>query len=134
MKKKILFVVSLLFALMFINAGLNMFFHYMPMPKDMPEKMATLMKDFMEIGWLLPLLGVSMVIGGILCIPGKTRALGAIIIFPMMVGIVLTHIVNAPDGLGMAIVLMAINLWIIFENRAKYMHMICEDKDTDSAS
>jgi uncharacterized membrane protein YphA (DoxX/SURF4 family) len=124
MKNKILFVVSLLFGLMFINAGLNMFLHYMPMPKDMPEKMTTLMKDFMEIGWLMPLVGVAMLVGGILCIPGKTRALGAIIIFPMMVGILLTHALNDPHGVVMALVLMAINLWIIFENRAKYMPMV----------
>jgi uncharacterized membrane protein YphA (DoxX/SURF4 family) len=124
MKQKILFIVSLLFGLMFINAGLNMFLHYMPMPKDMPEKMATLMKDFMEIGWLMPLVGVSMIVGGILCIPGKTRALGAIIIFPMMIGIVLTHLINAPNGLVMALVLMAINIWIIIENSRKYMPMI----------
>jgi putative oxidoreductase len=124
MKNKILFLVSLLFGLMFINAGLNMFLHYMPMPKDMPEKMTTLMKDFMEIGWLMPLVGVAMLVGGILCIPGKTRALGAIIIFPMMVGILLTHALNDPHGVVMALVLMAINLWIIFENRAKYMPMV----------
>jgi putative oxidoreductase len=124
MKKKILFIFSLLFGLMFINAGLNMFFHYMPMPKDMPEKMVTLMKNFVGIGWLMPLLGVSMVVGGLLCIPGKTRALGAIVIFPIMVGIALTHAINDPHGLGMAIVLMAINIWIIIENRAKYIPMI----------
>ncbi len=33
MKNKILFVVSLLFGLLFINAGLNKFFNYMPVPK-----------------------------------------------------------------------------------------------------
>ena len=43
MKNKILFVVSLLFGLMYINAGLNKFLNYMPMPKDMPEKMLKVM-------------------------------------------------------------------------------------------
>jgi putative oxidoreductase len=124
MKNKILFVVSLLFGLMFINAGLNMFLHYMPMPKDMPEPMANFMKVMMELGWFMPLLGLSMLLGGILVIPGKTRALGAIIIFPMLVGILLIHIFNSPKELIMALVLMAINLWIIYENREKYMPMI----------
>jgi putative oxidoreductase len=62
MKKKILFIFSLLFGLMFINAGLNMFFHYMPMPKDMPEKMVTLMKNFVGIGWLMPLLTIPAIL------------------------------------------------------------------------
>jgi putative oxidoreductase len=124
MKKKVLFVISLLFGLMFINSGLNKLFHYMPMPDDMPESMMKLMNSFIEIGWLMPLLAVAEVIGGILCITNKYRALGAIIIFPIMVGILLTHIVNAPSGLPIALVLMAINLWVIIENRDKYMPMV----------
>jgi uncharacterized membrane protein len=38
MKPKILFVLCLLVGLLFVNAGLDKFFHYMPVPKDMPEK------------------------------------------------------------------------------------------------
>jgi putative oxidoreductase len=54
----------------------------------------------------------------------KFRALGAIIIFPVMIGILLTHIINAPSGLPLAIILLAINLWVIIENREKYLPMI----------
>ena len=124
MKKKILFAVSLLFGLMFINAGLNKFFNYMPMPKDLPESMMKVMRAFMEISWLMPLIAVAEIVGGVLFITNKYRALGAIIIFPIMIGILLTHIINAPSGLPIAIVLLAINLWVIIENREKYMPMI----------
>lgn len=124
MKKKILFVISLLFGLVFINAGLNKFFNYMPMPKDLPENMIKVMTAFMEIGWLMPLIAVAEIIGGVLFITNKYRALGAIIIFPIMIGILLTHIVTAPSGLPLALVLLSINLWVIIENREKYMPMI----------
>jgi uncharacterized membrane protein YphA (DoxX/SURF4 family) len=124
MKKKILFVVSLLFGLMFINAGLNKFFNYMPVPKDMPENLMKLMSAFMQIGWLLPLIAVAEIVGGILFITNKFRALGAIIIFPVLVGIVLTHSIDAPSGLPLALVLLAIELWVIIENWSKYLHMI----------
>ena len=124
MKAKILFVLCLLFGLMFINAGLNKFFNYMPMPKDMPESMTKVMAAFMEIKWLMPLTGAVEVIGGILIIFRKYRALGAIIILPVMVGILLTNIVNAPSGLPIALIMMAINVWVIIENRAKYLPMI----------
>lgn len=96
----------------------------MPMPKDMPESLMNLMQTFMQITWLMPLIAVAEIVGGILVITSKYRALGAIIIFPVMVGIVLTHIINAPSGLVIALVLFAINLWIIIENRAKYLPMI----------
>lgn len=124
MKQKILFGVCLLFGLMFINAGLNKFFNYMPMPEDMPESMTKLMAAFMQISWLMPLVAVAEIIGGILFIIPKFRALGAIIVFPVMVGILLTNIINAPSGLPIALVLLAINLWVIFENREKYFPMV----------
>ena len=124
MKKKILFGVSLLLGLIFINSGLNKFFNYMPMPKDMPEKMMKVMGAFMEIGWLFPLIAVAEITGGVLFITGKFRALGAIILFPVLVGILLTHILIAPSGLPLAIVLWGIELWVIIENREKYLPMI----------
>jgi uncharacterized membrane protein YphA (DoxX/SURF4 family) len=124
MKKKILFVVSLLFGLMFINSGLNKFFNYLPVPKDMPESMMKLMGAFMEIKWLMPLIAVAEIVGGILFITNKFRPLAAIIIFPVMSGIVLTHIMYAPSGLPIALALLAINLWVIIENRQKYQPMI----------
>ncbi len=124
MKKKILLAVSILFGLMFINSGLDKFFHYMPMPENMPENMMKTMNAFVEIGWLLPLVAAAEITGGLLFITNKYRALGAIIIFPVMIGILLTHIYIAPSGLPLALVLLAINLWVIFENRDKYLPMV----------
>ncbi len=124
MKNKILFGISLLFGLMFINAGLNKFFNYMPVPEDLPGEMLKVLEAFMTIGWLMPLVAVVEIIGGLLYIFPKTRALGAIVILPVLVGILLTHIVNAPSGLPIAIVLLLINLWVLFENRDKYSAII----------
>ncbi len=124
MKNKIIFVLSLLFGLMFINAGLNKFFHYMPMPTNMPQKMVDTFNAFITIGWLMPLVGVVEILGGILFIIPKTRALGALVVFPVMVGILLTNTITEPSGLPIALVLLAINLWVIFENKHKYLPII----------
>lgn len=124
MKKKIVFGVSVLFGLMFINSGLNKFFNYMPMPDELPENLMKVMTAFMEIGWLMPLIAIAEIVGGLLFITNKYRALGAVIVFPVMVGILLTHIITIPSGLPIALVLLAINLWVIFENRQKYLPMI----------
>jgi uncharacterized membrane protein YphA (DoxX/SURF4 family) len=124
MKKKIITIISILFGLLFINSGLNKFFNYMPMPKDMPEQMMKVMQAFMQIGWLLPLVAVAEIVGGILFMIPRFRALGAIVILPVMAGIVLTHIFILPSGLPMAIILLAIEIWVIIENRNKYLAMI----------
>ncbi len=96
----------------------------MPMPKEMPENMMKVMGAFMEIGWLMPLIAIVEIIAGVLVITNKFRALGAVMLFPITVGVLLTHMVNILFGLPVAIVLMLINLWIIIENREKYLPMI----------
>lgn len=124
MKSKIQFVLCLLMGLMFINAGLDKFFHYMPMPKDMPEQMLKVMAAYKEIGWLMPLVGAVEVIGGLLFIIPRTRPLGAIVILPVLTGILLANISTAPSGLPIVFVLIAILLWVIIDNREKYLPMI----------
>jgi putative oxidoreductase len=124
MKRKILFIVSLLFGLVFINSGLNKFFNYMPVPKDLPAGMLNIMGAFMTIKWLMPLIAIAEIVGGILFITNKYRALGALIIFPVMIGILLTHIIDYPSGLPIPLVLFAILIWVIIENRSKYSPMI----------
>ncbi len=96
----------------------------MPMPENMPEKMTKAMAAFTEIGWLMPLVGVAEVVGGLLLIFPRTRALGALICFPIMVGIALTNMVQDTSGLPLVAILLAILGWIMYENRAKYLPLI----------
>ncbi len=124
MKSKILTIISVLFGLMFINAGLNKFFNYMPMPDDLPEAMVEMSTAMMQVGWLMPLIAIVEILGGLLIISNKFRAVGAIVIFPIMIGILLTHITVAPSGLPLAIILFAILFWIMYENRVRYMALI----------
>ncbi len=124
MKNKILFALCLLAGLMFINAGLDKFLHYMPIPKEMPEKIVRTGKAFMEIGWLMPLVGATEIIGGLLLISARTRALGAIVLLPVLVGILLANISMSPSGLPIVFALIAIIIWTIVDNREKYLPMI----------
>ncbi|MDQ0592439.1 putative oxidoreductase [Chryseobacterium ginsenosidimutans] len=119
------FILSLLFGLMFINAGLNKFFNYMPMEKPTPEQMKVF-AAFGELYWLMPLIGIVEIVGGLLFIFPKTRALGAIVILPVMVGIVL-HVFSIDKstmGMSIAGILFLINLWIIVDNKEKYKALV----------
>ena len=118
--KTIFFV---LFALMFINAGLDKFLHYMPMPEMTPE-MKPVFEAFGTLSWLTPLTGVIELVAGILILFPKTRALGAIMILPVMVGILCHNATFMPSGLLIAGVLFLINLWMIGDNWKKYQTMV----------
>jgi uncharacterized membrane protein YphA (DoxX/SURF4 family) len=126
MKDKILLGLCVLFGLMMVNSGLNKFFWYMPMPdmSTFPQEVQDAMNGLMATKWILPLVAIVEIVGGILIAIPKTRALGAIVILPVTAGILVHHGVLDPKGSAMAVVLMAINLWAIIENKEKYMPMI----------
>lgn len=124
MKNKIIFVVCLLFGLLFINSGLNKFFNYMPVPADMPAPTMKMVMAIASISWLLPLIAVAEIAGGVLYIIPRFRALGAAIITPVLAGIVLAHTTVAKEGLPIALVLLAIHIWVIVENREKFLPLI----------
>jgi uncharacterized membrane protein YphA (DoxX/SURF4 family) len=110
---------------MFINAGLNKFLNYMPMEKPTPEQME-LFAAFEKIFWLMPLVGAVEIVSGLLFIFPKTRALGAIVILPVMVGIVI-HVFTmdqSPIGMSIAGVLFLINIWMIIDNKEKYRALL----------
>ncbi|WP_419869516.1 MauE/DoxX family redox-associated membrane protein [Chryseobacterium sp. CT-SW4] len=119
------FILCFLFALTFINAGLNKFVHYAPSPK-LTEEQAKVFAAFEEIGWLLPLVGAIEIIGGVLFIFPKTRALGAIMILPVMIGIVLHNLYRDPStsGIIISVILFLINIFAIWDNRKKYKVLI----------
>lgn len=123
-KAIILTVLCALTGLMFINAGLDKFLHYMPMPKDMPEKMIKAGMALMEVGWIMPLAGAAEILGGALLIFPRTRALGALVLIPVLAGILLTNIMMAPSGLPIVAVILIVIGWAMYENRAKYLPLI----------
>lgn len=109
---------------MFINAGANKFFNYIPIPANLPAKMIKLNLAMLEIGWLMPLIAIVEIVGGLLFIFKKFRPFAAIMLFPVMVGILLTHILYDRSTLPIVIVLLVIQLWVIIDNREKYLPMI----------
>lgn len=122
--KKVFSVLYVLMGLLFINGGLNKFFNYMPPPDNLPEPMVKDFMAIMEISWLMPLLGTGEILGGLLIIIPKTRALGALVLFPIVVGILLTHIFVEPTGLPIALVIVALMGKLIYDNRAKYLQLL----------
>ncbi|UII29585.1 DoxX family protein [Fulvivirga ulvae] len=123
MKNKIILVLSILFGLMMVNSGLNKFFNYMPMP-EMPEQMMAIFGALLTVKWLMPLVALVEIVGGVLIAIPKTRALGAIVLLPVMAGIVIHHLTHDVAGVGMGLVLFFINAWVIIENREKYLPMV----------
>lgn len=120
-------ILYILFGLMFINAGLNKFFNYLPLPELSPEEVK-FFTAFTSIVWLMPLVAIIEIVGGILFILKKTRPLGAIFILPVMIGILVHHVITDQSRLILSLVLMAINVLALADNWAKYQGLLEDDK------
>jgi len=49
----------------------------MPQPSDTPEGAMKMFKSMIQISWLVPVIGIIEILGGILLTIKKIRALGA---------------------------------------------------------
>ncbi len=124
MKNKLLQISSVIFGLLLIHGGLDKFFSFLPVPPDLSFELRQDLAALQEIRWLLPLIGSAEILGGLLLLFPRTRALGALIIFPVMVGVLLTHIFVDPAQLPTALVIWLILAWILFEHRKKYLPIL----------
>ncbi|SMG47010.1 DoxX protein [Marivirga sericea] len=122
MKTKILTGLAILVGLMLVNSGLNKFLNYMPM--EMAEDATAIINSFIASKWLWPLVAMVEISGGILFALPKTRALGAIVLLPVTIGILLFNLTWTPSTAPVAAVILAVNIWAIVEARKQYTPLI----------
>jgi putative oxidoreductase len=114
---------AIILGLAMVIFGADKIFHFMPMPELTPAQIA-FFGNFMAITWLRPLVAIGEILGGLALIYPKTRALGAVMLFPILLGILSHNLTMDMSGIVMGGPLFAILAWIIYDNRAKYMPMI----------
>lgn len=75
-ESKILKIACILCGLMLINLGLNIFFRYMPMPQ-MSKELMSVFGLLMHVKWLLPLVFIIEIVGGIRIILSTSKGTGS---------------------------------------------------------
>lgn len=115
-------ILCILFGVGMIIFGANKFLNFIPAPKLTPEQQ-DIFGAFMKIGWLMPLVALAEIFGGLLVAIPKTRAVGALVMLPIIVGILAHHLHHDPAGIGAGAVFALIELWILFENKDKYAQL-----------
>jgi putative oxidoreductase len=124
MKRKMVNILAGLLGLLILNGGLNKLFHYMPIPDDLDPEVIKDMNALNEIVWLMPLIAVAEIFGSVLFIIPRTRALGILILFPVLIGALLSHIFVDLGSLGMILLIWLFIIWMIYENRRKYLSLL----------
>ncbi len=110
-------VVRLLLGLMFVVFGANAFLQFMP-PPEMTGPAGDFIKA-MGITGYLQAVAVFQIAGGLLLLFGRV-ALGLLLLGPIIVNIVLFHVFMERGGIGMAVAVGALALFLLWSQRSAY--------------
>ena len=124
MARRLYLLLSIIYGGMLASTGINKLLpkksKILPMPEMLPEAKRTI-KALVESGWIWDLVGISQIIGGLILIHPRFRALGSIVLLPVNIGIFLFHLIeDAPERIPMTVVILVINLLFIYIERKKY--------------
>lgn len=111
-------ILSVLFGAAMIIFGANKFFNFIPMPELTPHQ-AEIFGAFGKIGWLMPMVALAEILGGLLVLFPKTQAIGTLVLLPIILGIMAHHIHHDPAGLATGIGFGLVEVWILLVNRKK---------------
>ena len=109
-------IARLLLGLIFLVFGLNGFLHFIPMPP--PKGLAAQQFGgaiFASHYWVV-VFGIQ-VIGGVLLLANRFVPLALVLLGPVIVNIFFFHVLMAPEGIPLAIVVVV--LWVILAVRYK---------------
>jgi putative oxidoreductase len=109
---------AILLGLLFAGFGIAYFLKLMPAPKDLNADEVSFMTLFGSTGYLTFVKVCEVVFGILLLIP-RTRALGLILIAPIVVNIACYEIF-IHKGAGIGVALLVLNALGIFLNKEKY--------------
>jgi putative oxidoreductase len=111
--KIVTIIARVLLGLIFVVFGLNGFLHFIPMPPPDESTVSKFSQILMSTGFMT-LVFLCQIVGGLLVLLGFFVPLGLTILTPVIVNIFLVHALMAPSGLPMAILVAALDLFLIW--------------------
>ena len=112
-------IVRILMGLMFLFASIVVLFKLMPQP-ELKGSVKVFNEGIAASVYLMPLIKVIELLCGIAFITGRFVTLATVVIFPIILNILLYHAFLAPEGLPIAIFLLAGDLFLAYAYRRNY--------------
>lgn len=112
-------ITRVLIGLLLVFSSVMVLFKLAPQP-ELHGNMKILMDGFVASVYIMPVVKVIELLCGIAFLAGRYVALAAVVIFPIVVNIVLVHVFLAPEGIAMAVFLLAGNLFLAYAHRKNY--------------
>ena len=116
-------IVRLLMGALFLFASIAGLFHLMPQP-ELKGNAKLYMDGMTASGYFITLLMGTELACGLAFVTGRFVPLATVVIFPVTLNILFYHIYVAPEGLPVAIPLLAANLFLAFACRKHYRALL----------
>lgn len=114
-----------LLGLIFAVMGLNGFLYFLPQPSTpIPQAAVAFLGALAATGYMVPLSSGTQVIVGVLLLTNRFVPLALALIAPVIVNIVAVHVFLAPSGLPVAMVVLALELYLAWTYRQAYRPML----------
>ena len=126
-------IARLLFGACWLVYGLNGFLDFIPQPKDpMPERATALFQGLMGSGYMMQLISGTEILAGVLLVSGLFVPLALAIMAPIIVNIVAFHLYANRTGIEIALVVLAIELFLAFAYRKAFAGVLSPRYDDGS--
>lgn len=103
--------------------GLNGFLHFLPMPPTAGPA-GDFLGALFATGYMFPLIKGTEVVAGALLLANRFTPLALALLAPVLVNIVAFHALLAHGGLGLPLVLLALELYLAYAYRNAFSPML----------
>lgn len=110
--------------LIYFVFGLNFFFQFIPMPASIPEPLMKFSTALMETGYFMQFVKIVEVACGALLLMNLFTPLALVILAPITLNILLVHTFLDKSGLIMALVILAVHVFLGMVNLDSYKGML----------
>ncbi|MGI8508840.1 MAG: DoxX family protein [Gemmatimonadaceae bacterium] len=118
-------VARILMGLLFLVVGLNGFLNFIPQPSTpMPDVALAFMGVLMKTRYMLPLIAGTEAIVGVMLLSNRFVPLALVLLAPVVVNIFAFHLFLVPSGLGVAAVVVVLEIYLAWTYRNAYGPML----------
>lgn len=114
-------IIRVLLGVTMLLFGLNGFLHFMPNP---PANQSMGMFIGAATGYLFPLVAIVEVVCGVFLLLKLYLPFTNLILFAFLIHPFLAHLFLEPAGIGLAAISIAMNIFLLYAYRDKYLHLI----------
>jgi len=119
MKEKIFIGIQVIAGLLLVMFGSNTFLQFMPMP-EMTPIMGEFMGALYKTGYIFPISAILEIVAGIAFLSNKFASLMAIVVMPIMLNALLSHLFLDPSGIGAAAFIVFAIIIVMIRNKDRY--------------